>query len=41
MQESIHKTQLENYARYLSEMGYDVASKLLVYIGDVVEVISV
>ena len=41
MQENIHKTQVENYARYLSEMGYEVASKLLVYIGDVVEVVSV
>ncbi len=36
-----HEIQIENYARYLKEMGYVIKAKLLVYIGDAVAVVSV
>ena len=36
-----YKKQIENYAHYLSEMGYEVISKILVYIGEGVDVVFV
>lgn len=35
-----HKTQLENYQNAIESMGYEVAKKSLVYIGDGIEIVN-
>ena len=35
-----HKTQLENYQNAIESMGYKVAKKTLVYIGDAIEIVN-
>jgi len=41
IEEKNHHVQINNYAIYLSEMGYEVLEKLLVYIDDDIKVVSV
>lgn len=41
LKEKKHQDQIKNYGKYLSEMGYEVIEKLLVYIDDSVEVVKV
>lgn len=40
LEEKTHQRQVEKYADYLSEMGYEVVKKLLVYITDEIKVVS-
>lgn len=41
LKEKKHEDQIENYGRYLSEMGYEVIKKMLVYIDDKIDVVKV